>query len=117
MENIEIKTITWQNSLRPNIQFSIEKIVEQKDLASSYKTGELDVLSTPAGIIIMEQACIALIKDYLPIGAESVSVEINVKHLRAVKPGTKIICKALLKFIDKYKLFFDVVIVDENHRS
>jgi predicted thioesterase len=91
--------------------------VELTDLASFIGTGKVDVLATPAMITFMEQTCVTLIEDLLPEGCDTVSVEMNVKHIGAVPIGKTIKCNAHLKYVDGKKLFFDVAVVDENHKK
>ncbi len=98
-------------------RIDINLTVRKEDLASELKTGKVPFLSTAAMIVYMEQACVALIDPSLPLGYDSVSTEMNVRHLNTVKPGTEIICRAHLKFMDGKKLFFDVAMLNKNGES
>jgi len=101
--------------LDEGIQLTTEHIVDKSQLATSLGTGQVNVLATSAMIAIMEKTCVDLIASGMPEGCDSVSAEMNVKHLNPVKEGATIICKAHLKFIDINKLFFDVVVLDAKH--
>lgn len=91
-----------------------EKTVLEADLATAYDTGKIPVLSTPALINFMIHTCTQLIEPYLPIGKDTVGIEINIKHLKVVSLGEKLFCTASLKFLDDKKLYFDVVVINEN---
>lgn len=91
-----------------------EKRVEEQDLATAYGTGKIPVFATPALINFMIQTCTQLIEPYLPIGKDTVGIEINIKHLKIVSLGELLRCTATLKFIDDKRLYFDVVVVNEN---
>ena len=103
--------------LNEGIQLTVEHVVEQAQLAASIGTGQVNVLATSAMIAIMEKTCVELIASGMPEGCDSVSAEMNVKHLNPVKEGDTILCKAHLKFIDVNKLFFDVVVLDSHHNT
>lgn len=90
-----------------------EKRVDTHDLATAYGTGKIPVFATPALINFMIQTCTQLIEPYLPPGKDTVGIEINVKHLRIVSEGELLRCTASLKFIDDKRLFFDVVVINE----
>lgn len=116
-EKIMVKSKLVQLTLNEGIQLSVEHQVTKEELATSIGTGKVQVLATSAMISLMEKACVELIEDGLPEGCESISAEMNVKHLNPVKEGEQIIIKAHLKFIDINKLFFDVVVLDAQHNT
>lgn len=92
-------------------------VVEKKDLASTLGTGRVPYLSTAAMIVFMEQCCVELIEPNLVNGVDSLSVEMNVKHMHPVAEGESVTCKAHLKFIDERKLFFDVAVINSQGTS
>lgn len=87
--------------------------VEANHLASQMGTSHFELLSTAAMIAYLEKCCVDLIQDFLHEGLATVSAEVNVKHLYPVKLGEIVFCKAILKFIDGNKLFFDVAVLNE----
>ncbi|TAJ14761.1 hypothetical protein DMA11_04300 [Marinilabiliaceae bacterium JC017] len=105
------------SEIKEGLQISKEKVVKNHDLASTMCTGKVEVLATPAMIAFMEQCCVALVEPLLPEGYDSVSVEMNVKHVGAAKEGVRLKCNVHLKYRDNNKLFFDVAIMDENHQK
>ena len=88
-------------------------IVKKEDLATQLKTGKVPFISTAAMIAYMEQCCVALIDPNLPVGYDTVSTEMNVRHLHTAQMGEEIICRAHLKFMEGKKLFFDVAMVNK----
>ncbi|WP_430809942.1 MULTISPECIES: thioesterase family protein [unclassified Carboxylicivirga] len=97
----------------------IEKdiIVQKSDLATSLKTGQVPFISTAAIIVYMEQCCVELIHPSLPIGYDTVSTEMNVRHLHPAQAGETLICRAHLKFLEDKKLFFDVAMLNKKGES
>jgi len=98
-------------------QIDMKIKVRREDLATELKTGKVPFISTAAMIVYMEQCCVALIDPNLPVGYDSVSTEMNVRHLHTAKLGAEIICRAHLKFMEGKKLFFDVAMVDKDGES
>lgn len=90
------------------------KVVGEQDLATAYDTGKIPVFATPALINFMIHTCTQLIEPYLPVGTDTVGIEINVKHLKVVSLGEKLQCTASLKYLDEKRLYFDVVVTNEN---
>ena len=93
------------------ISLSSQLIVGKEHLASHTK-GKLDVISTIAIIKFMEDTCIELVESKLPVGYETVSVEINVKHISPAHENDAIVCNACLKYVDDRRLFFEVAVLD-----
>lgn len=69
--------------IETGISHTIEQIVEEKDTASSYGSGLIDVFATPAMIGLMENTAQSSLQAFLPDGYISLGIEINVKHLKA----------------------------------
>lgn len=105
------------NTIEEGLRLTLEKRVESEELAKNIGTSKVSVLATSSLILFMEKAVSMLIEPYLEEGTEIVSSEINIKHFKPVGEGVLIRCLVHLKFIEKNKLFFDVVILDENHEE
>ena len=103
------------NQIQEGLRLTLEKRVEASDLAKSIGTSSVAVLSTSALIYFMEKAVTTLISPYLQEGMETVSSEINIKHIKGVGVGHKVRCIVHLKYIEKRKLFFDIAVFDHNH--
>ncbi len=90
-----------------------EMIVKEEDLTSPLGDIQVDVLSTPRLIQLLEEAAIEAIKNFIPPGQLSLGTEVKVKHLSATPLGMKVTANALLKGIEKNRLFFRVDAYDE----
>lgn len=90
---------------------SKELCIEERHLTTQ-GCGRLEAVSTLSIIELMENTCLELISDKIPIGFDTVSAEINVRHISPVKLGETVKCNALLKFVDGPRLFFDVSVLD-----
>jgi predicted thioesterase len=101
------------NALEEGLRLTLEKRVEQSDLASTQETSHVEALSTSKLIMFIERAVANLIAPYLDEGQDTVSSEINIKHFKPVGLGGKVRCIVHLKFIDRKKLFFDIAVFDE----
>lgn len=96
------------DSLKPGIQITIEKLVKQEDTAKKYGSGLVEVFATPAMIALMEKASLELVGPYLPEGHNTVGIEVNIKHLKATPVGEIVRCTAHLKEIEGRRLVFEV---------
>ena len=105
------------NKIEEGLRLTLEKRVENDELAATIGTSKVMALSTSSLILFMEKAVSMLIEPYLEEGTETVSSEINIKHFKPVGEGELIRCLVHLKFIEKNKLFFDVAILDEGHEE
>ena len=85
-----------------------EFVVSVEDSARSLGSGDVNVLSTPSMIRMMEETSRLLVQDKLPEGYTTVGIRIDVRHLKAAPIGCKIkIISELLK-VEGKKLIFKV---------
>ena len=68
--------------------------------------------STPAMIMLMEQASIESIRPVLDASQTSVGYEVNIRHLAPSSIGARIVAQAELKEVQSNKLVFSVVAYD-----
>lgn len=105
------------NPIEEGLRLTLEKRVEDTDLASRQGTARAEVLSTSKLIMFIEKAVSSLISPYLEEGQDTVSSEINIKHFKPVGLGNKVRCIVHLKYVEGRKLFFDIAVFDENHEE
>jgi predicted thioesterase len=99
--------------LKPGLSAEKTNIVTDKYTASTWGSGGLDVLATPAMIAFMEMTALSAVDPLLPQGWSTVGTELNVKHISATPPGVKVFTRAELLSIDGRALLFRVEAFDE----
>ena len=87
-------------------------VVGQGHLASTYGSGSIDVLATPAMIALMEGAAARAVQPSLPAGQITVGTRVDVRHLAATPLGVEVRVRAELLEIDGRRLVFRVEAFD-----
>jgi predicted thioesterase len=83
--------------------------VEPAHLANRFKDAILPpVFSTPYLILIMENAALNAVKQYLDPGESAVGTRIDVRHLVATPVGREVVGHAEVTGMDGRKIFFRV---------
>ena len=100
----------------PGLTGKCEMIVKEEDLVSQLGEIPVNVLSTPRLIQLLETAAIEAIHEFIPTDQVSLGTEVRVKHLAATPLGMKVTANALLKGVDKNRLFFLVDAYDEKEK-
>jgi len=98
----------------PGLTGKSEMIVKEEDLVS--QLGDVNVLSTPRLTQLLEAAAIDAIQDFIPMDQVSLGTEVKIKHLSATPLGMKVTARALLKGVEKNRLFFLVTAYDEKEK-
>ena len=96
----------------PGLTGTCDMVVKEGDLVSSLG----HVLSTPRLIQLMEAAAIEATKGYLSSGELSLGTRVSIRHLSATPLGMKVTAHALLKRVEKNRLFFLVDAYDEKEK-
>ncbi len=91
----------------------IEKYVSDKDSATAYGSGMVEVFATPAMIALMEKSALECVNQLLPEGFTTVGIEINVQHMKATAIGKKVKSSAKIIEVDRKKIVFEVSTEDE----
>jgi fluoroacetyl-CoA thioesterase len=87
--------------------------VESAHLANKFKDSILPpVFSTPYLILIMENAALNAIKQYLESGESAVGTRIDVRHLVATPVGREVVGHAEVTGTEGRKIFFRVWATD-----
>ena len=87
--------------------------VEPAHLANTFKDSILPpVFSTPYLILIMENAALNAIRQYLETGESAVGTRVDVRHLIATPVGREVVGHAEVTGIDGRKIFFRVWAMD-----
>jgi fluoroacetyl-CoA thioesterase len=97
----------------PGLTGKSEMVVKDEDLVSQLGTIDVDVLSTPRLIQLLERAAIDAIQNFIPSDQLSLGTQVKIKHLSPTPLGMKVTAHAILKEVDKNRLFFLVDAYDE----
>lgn len=92
-----------------------EKVVHE-NTAEVWGSGSLPVYATPAMILLVEKAAVALLADKLDNGLTTVGTKLNISHVSATPIGGTITCRCTLTEIDRKRLEFHVEVTDQNGR-
>ena len=90
----------------------IEEVVDDST-AVSIGSGSLPVFATPKMVALMEKASCKAIEAALNEGLTSVGTLVNVEHLSATPKGMKVTVESVVTAVDKRKVCFEVVALDE----
>jgi predicted thioesterase len=90
----------------PGLIGTSEMMVEKEDLVSQLGGVDVDVLSTPRLIQLMETAAIQSIENYIAPDQLSLGTWVKLKHLSPTPLGMKVTAHALLKEVDGNRLLF-----------
>ena len=100
----------------PGLTGKFEIIVSEEDLVSKLGGIDVDVLSTPRLIQLLEAAAIEAIQEFIPPDQISLGTQIKLKHLSPTPPGMTVTAHALLKAVNKNQLLFWVDAYDEKDK-
>jgi len=100
----------------PGLTGKSEMVVKKEDIVSRLGDVPVAVLSTPRLIQLLEAAAIEAIRDFIPEDQVSLGTEVKIKHLSATPLGMKVTANALLKSVEKNRLFFLVDAYDEKEK-
>ncbi len=100
----------------PGLIGESEMVVKEEDLVSRLGNIDVDVLSTPSLIQLLETAAIQAIQEYLPSDQLTLGTQVKIRHLSPTPLGMKVTAHALLKEVDKNRLSFVVDAYDETDK-
>jgi predicted thioesterase len=97
----------------PGLMGMAEMVVKEEDLVSHLGGVDVDVLTTPRLVQLLEEAAIQTIRDCIPSGQITLGALVKIKHLSPTPLGMKVTAHALLRDVDKNRLLFAVDAYDE----
>lgn len=100
-------------TLEIGLKASVEIVVEHKDTAAAFGSGNVLVLATPMMVTLMENAALKAVQPALEEGMTTVGTHLDVSHKAATPMGMKATAEAELIEIKGKKLIFKVVARDE----
>lgn len=99
--------------LETGITLTRTTVVEHAQLASTMRSGALDVFATPALVAFMEETAMESVAAQLDEGTTTVGTKLEVSHLAASPLGAHIRCESTLVEVDGRRLVFDVKAWDD----
>ena len=100
----------------PGLSGKSEMMVKEEDLVSQLGKIEMEVLSTPRLVQLMEAAAIEAIEKFIPSDQLSLGTHLKIRHLSPTPLGMKVVAHALLKEVNKHRLLFLVDAYDEKEK-
>lgn len=89
-------------------------VVEPQHLANQFKDATLPpVLATPMMILIMENAALNAIRNYLEPGESAVGTAVDVRHVAATPAGQRVTAEAEVTWVEGRRIAFAVTAHDE----
>jgi fluoroacetyl-CoA thioesterase len=89
-------------------------VVEPQHLANQFKDATLPpVLATPMMILIMENAALNAIRNYLEPGESAVGTAVDVRHVAATPAGQRVTAEAEVTWVEGRRIAFAVTARDE----
>jgi fluoroacetyl-CoA thioesterase len=100
----------------PGLIGESEMVVKEEDLVSRLGNVDVNVLSTPRLIQLLEAAAILAIQEHLGSDQLTLGTQVKIKHLSPTPLGMKVRAHALLKEVDNNRLSFAVDAYDETDK-
>jgi predicted thioesterase len=97
----------------PGLTGKSEMVVKKGDLVSRLRGMNVDVLSTPRLIELLEAAAIEAIEGFLLPGQITLGSLLKIRHLSPTPLGMRVTAHAVLKEVDEKRLLFWVDAHDE----
>lgn len=102
------------NAIPLGAKGSFSMIVAPEHLASRFKDPTLPpVLATPLMILLMENAALNAIREYLAPGESALGTVVNIRHLVATPVGQRVTAEAVVTGIEGRRIVFAVTARDE----
>ena len=105
--------MNFADLLKPGLEDVKTVAVTDKNIASVWGSGGLEVYATPAMIALMEGAALSAVQQLLPPGWTTVGTEVAVKHLSATPRGMTVHARAELLNVQGRILSFKVEAFDD----
>lgn len=94
--------------LQEGLFYISSQVVGTEHTAVAVGSGDLNVLSTPSMVALMENAAMLAVANHLSSDQTTVGGYMQTSHLKPTKVGERIEAKATLVKIEGKKLFFDI---------
>lgn len=99
--------------IKAGYKASTEIVVGTRDTAHHVGSGKIKVLATPVMIMLLEEAALLAVEDFLPPGFQSVGTKLEVSHIAATPVGMHVKAYAEVTEVAGKKLSFRVWAEDD----
>lgn len=104
------------SNIKVGMQASTEIVVGTRDTAHHVGSGKIKVLATPVMVMLLEEAALNAVEQFLPSGMQTVGTQLNISHIAATPVGMRVVAHAeVIEVIDR-KVIFKVWAEDESER-
>ena len=103
-------------ALQPHLTGRASEVVTESDTAARVGSGDVPVLATPALLALLEAACCDAVAGHVDPGRTTVSTRVQLEHLVASPPGSRLTAHARLAHVDGRHLRFEVLAEDDTGR-
>ena len=100
--------------LRPGMELVREVTVEPEMAAAHLGSGGLQVLATPAMLMLIERACRSLVEPHLDAGQATVGTAAELRHLAPTPVGASVTVRVVISSIDGNLISFDAQVSDRS---
>ena len=101
-------------SIKIGSEYTSRITVDKNKTALYIGSGDIEVLSTPSMIALMENAAMNSVASQLPENCTTVGGYIETKHIKPSQVGEKIFATAVLINVENKKLTFNIKAFQEN---
>jgi predicted thioesterase len=101
-------------SITAGLEATVERIVTDGDTASALRSGDVDVLGTPAVVALCEEAAVASVAGSIGTEQTTVGTNITLDHLSPTIVGKRVVAHARLERVDGRTLHFEVGASDDS---
>jgi fluoroacetyl-CoA thioesterase len=99
-------------SLEPGLEGSTEEVVDRSMTARTLGSGDVDVLGTPAVLMLVERAAVHALEGRLERGQTSVGSTVQLRHVAPTPVGATVRAAAQLTAVHGRKLEFRFEVAD-----
>jgi predicted thioesterase len=91
-------------------------VVSSDNTAVTMGSGSLPIFASPAMAQLAEQAAVAALQAFLPLGSTTVGMGLNLKHLAASPIGHNVQAEAVVVNVEGRRLEFKITVYDEREK-
>lgn len=91
-------------------------VVSSENTAVTVGSGALPVYATPSMAALAEQAAVAAVTPFMPLGKTTVGMGLSLKHLAATPVGHNVQAEAVVVAVEGRRIEFRITVFDEREK-